>query len=207
MRSRILILMAMLTFSGCGLFRKSSKTVEKVSFDVSQKKDSISSERIKSDSIGKSLSIDKGNVVTETERTITTEKKGGTIKGSITLDRIPRGLEILLKDSAGTKISLMLDTMSNQLNVRVDHPGEKTTVTERIRQTENKNRTDQQESSTGSDLNNQVAVSSQERKRGSVSAVEKISKPDPIGGVIMWIGIAIAIVLVVWGVKKFILNK
>ncbi|MGJ1360627.1 hypothetical protein ACR79B_04925 [Sphingobacterium spiritivorum] len=206
MKSKILILLAMLTFSGCGLFRKSSKTVEKVSFDVSQKKDSISSERIKSDSIGKSLSIDKGSVVTETERTITTEKKGGTVKGSIRIDNIPRGVELLLKDSAGTKISLMLDTMSNQLNVRVDHPGEKTTVTERIRQIENKNKTDQQESSTGSELNKEATVNSIDRKKVSTSQVSKESEPDNWSFIFWWIGIGLGVVVVVWRLKMFIFN-
>ncbi|MGJ1420431.1 hypothetical protein ACR79T_12460 [Sphingobacterium spiritivorum] len=206
MSSKLLILLAMLTLSGCGLFRKSSKKSEKVSFEVSQKKDSISRESIKTDSIGKSVSIDKGTIIIQTERTTITEKKGGTIKGSIPLERIPKGLEILLKDSAGTKISLMLDSISNQLNVRVDQPGEKTTVSEKIHQTENKDKTDQHESKTNNKINKDATVNIQDRKKVSVSQVRKESEPDNWSFIFWWVGIGLGVVVIVWGLKKFVLK-
>src|SRR5690606_22355825 len=112
-----LLLIAVL-LSSCGIFRNVKK--EKYKHEVSIKETSDSTEKIESTSLdqGKSIEIDKGTIITEKETTHTTKKEGAKVDVNADIVKLKSG-ETITKDSAGIRVSIMLDSLSNQLKVSV----------------------------------------------------------------------------------------
>jgi len=146
-----------ITFASCGLFRKSTKHVEKSSLEVVSKRDSSLSEKRQKDSLQRTVKVDRGIVITETETTTVTDKKGGKVSGSVPVDKVKSGAEILLKDSAGFKILVQLDTLKQTLTVRSESPGDKVTQHTKQTITEHKDATESREKQGSEKIEKQVA--------------------------------------------------
>lgn len=181
-------------FASCGLFRKSTKHVEKSSLEVVNKRDSSLSEKTQKDSLQRTVKIDKGTIVTETETTVTTEKKGGKVSGSVGLDKVKSGAEILLKDSAGFKILVQLDTLKKTLTVRSEAPAEKTTSHTKQTVTERKDSKESSEKQGSEKVEKQVVISQEHRQKES-SGVEDVTK-EPKGSMMIWLALGVLLLVV-----------
>jgi len=183
-----------ITFASCGLFRKSTKHVEKSSLEVVSKRDSSLSEKTQKDSLQRTVKVDKGVIITETETTTTTEKKGGKVSGSVPVDKALSGAEILLKDSAGFKILVQLDTLRQVFSVRAESPGEKITQYTKQTVTENKDYSEKSEKQGSEKIEKQVATSIEHRQKESAK-IEDVKK-EPKGSMMIWLGLG-ALVFVI----------
>lgn len=192
-----------ITFASCGLFRRSSKLVEKSSLEVVSKKDSSLSEKTQRDSLQRTVKVDRGVVVTEIENTTITEKKGGKIAGTVTVDKALSGAEILLKDSAGFKILVQLDTLKQTLTVLSESPGGIQTSHTKKTITEHKDQSESNEKKGSEKQEKQVATSQEYRQRESYSTEEV--KKEPKGSMLIWI--ALGGLLFVIGLILFLRRK
>jgi cobalamin biosynthesis Mg chelatase CobN len=190
------------TFASCGLFRKSTKHVEKSSLEVVSKRDSSLSEKTQKDSVQRTVTVDKGTVVTETETTVTTEKKGGKVSGSVPVDKALSGAEILLKDSAGFKILVQLDTLRNAFTVRSESPGEKITQHTKQTVTENKDYKEESENKGSEHIEKQVATSQEHRQKESTKIEDIQKEPKGTSFIYFWVAIALAACLIIWWVRR-----
>lgn len=189
MLSKLLALVVIvITFASCSIFKKSEKHNIKTTLEVVSRKDSTLIEQVKKDSLERTVKVDKGVIITETETTTTTEKKGGTVKGYVALDKLKTGLEILVKDSAGFKISVLLDTLSNQLTAKSESPRETTTTTTKSTTTERKDSKEESDKSGSTEENKQAATSQEHRQKESSIFEDK--KTEPKGSTFLWIVIA-----------------
>lgn len=192
----------MITFASCGLFRKSTKHVEKSSLEVVSKRDSSLSEKTQKDSLQRTVKVDKGVIITETETTTITEKKGGKVSGSVPIDKALSGAEILLKDSAGFKILVQLDTLKQTLTVRSESPGEMVTQHTKQTVTENKDYREENEKQGSEKAEKQVATSIEHRQKESVKIEDVKKEPKGTSFVWFWLGIGLAVCLVIWWIKR-----
>ncbi|MGJ1360387.1 hypothetical protein ACR79K_27145, partial [Sphingobacterium siyangense] len=144
----------------------------------------------------------KGVIITETETTVTTEKKGGKVNGSVPVDKAFSGAEILLKDSAGFKILVQLDTLRQVFSVRSESPGEKITQYTKQTVTEHKDYSQQSEKQGSEKIEKQVATSIEHRQKESAK-IEDVKK-EPKGSMMIWgaIGLLIVICGVIWWIKR-----
>ncbi|MCS4164475.1 hypothetical protein [Sphingobacterium sp. BIGb0116] len=190
--------------ASCGLFRKSTKHVEKHSLEVVNKRDSSLTEKTQIDSLQRTVKVDKGTVVTETETTVTTEKKGGKVSGSVGIDKVVSGANILLKDSAGFKILVQLDTLKQTLTVKSESPGDKITQHTKQTVTEHKDYKEESEKRGSEQVQKQVAVNHEQRQKESTKIEDIQKEPKGTSFIYFWVAIALAICLIFWWVKKVV---
>lgn len=189
-------------FASCGLFRKTSKHVEKSSLEVVEKRDSSLSEKTQKDSLQRTFKVDKGTIVTETETTITTEKKGGKVIGSVGVDKVKSGAEILLKDSAGFKILVQLDTLKQTLTVKSESPGDKVTQHTKKTITEQKDAKEESEKKGSEQVQKQVAVNHEQRQKESTK-IEDIQKEPKVSSFIyFFIGLSLLACVIIWCMRR-----
>lgn len=150
----------------------------------------------------RTVKIDKGIIVTEIETTNIREKKGGFIKGSVGMDKLKSGAEILITDSAGFKISVMLDTLTDKLTAKAESTGEKTTSTTKYTTTEYKDGREEKEKSGSSEEDKQVATSQEHRQKKNVQVEKKKLEPNDFSFMLWWIGIGLATCLIIWYIRK-----
>lgn len=193
-----------ITFASCGLFRKSTKHVQKHSLEVVNKRDSSLSEKTQKDSLQRMVKVDKGVIITETETTVTTEKKGGKVSGSVPVDKALSGAEILLKDSAGFKILVQLDTLRQVFSVRSESPGEKITQHTKQTITEQKDAKEESKKKGSEQVQKQVAVSHEQRQKESTKIEDIQKEPKGTSFIYFWVAISLAICLIFWWVKKVV---
>lgn len=191
-------------FASCGLFRKSTKHLEKHSLEVVSKRDSTLSEKTQKDSLQRTFKVDKGTIVTDTETTTTTEKKGGKVIGSVGVDKVRSGAEILLKDSAGFKILVQLDTLKQTLTVKSESPGDKITQHTKQTVTEHKDYKEESEKRGSEQVQKQVAVNHEQRQKESTKIEDIQKEPKGTSFIYFWVAIALAICLIFWWVKKVV---
>lgn len=196
------LVVIVITFASCSIFKKSEKHKVKTTLEVVSRKDSTLIEQVKTDSLERTVKVDKGVIITETETTTTIEKKGGVVKGSISLDKLKTGSEILIKDSAGFKISVLLDTLSNQLTAKSESPGETTTTKSKSTTTERKDTKEESEKSGSSEQNKQVAMSQEHRQKESSVVEDK--KTEPEGSSFIWFALAglVFVIGVIWYLRR-----
>lgn len=201
--SKVLASVVIVTaFASCGLFRKSTKHVEKSSLEVVSKRDSSLSEKTQKDSLQRTVKVDKGAIVTETETTTVTEKKGGKVSGSIQVDKVKSGAEILLKDSAGFKILVQLDTLKKTLTVRSESPGGKVTQHSKQTVTEHKDYKEESEKKGSEHVEKQVATSQEHRQKESTKIEDIQKEPKGTSFIYFWVAIALAASLIIWWVRR-----
>lgn len=191
-----------ITFASCGLFRTKTKRVEKHSLEVVSKRDSSLSEKTQKDSLQRTVKVDKGTIVTETETTVTTEKKGGKVSGSVPVDKALSGAEILLKDSAGFKILMQLDTLRQVFSVRSESPGDKVTQHTKQTITENKDYSEKSEKQGSEKAEKQVATSIEHRQKESAKIEDVKKEPKGTSFIWFWLGIGLAVCLVIWWIRR-----
>lgn len=189
-------------FASCGLFRKSTKHVEKHSLEVVSKRDSSLSEKTQKDSLSRTVKVDRGTIITETETTTVTEKKGGKVSGSVPVDKVLSGAEILLKDSAGFKILVQLDTLRNAFTVRSESPGEKITQHTKQTVTENKDYKEESENKGSEHVEKQVATSQEHRQKESTKIEDIQKEPKGTSFIYFWVAISLAACLIIWWVRR-----
>jgi 2,3-bisphosphoglycerate-independent phosphoglycerate mutase len=189
-------------FASCGLFRKSTKHVEKHSLEVVSKRDSTLSEKTQVDSLQRTVKVDKGAIVTETETTTVTEKKGSKVSGSIGVEKVKSGAEILLKDSAGFKILVQLDTLKQTLTVKSESPGDKITQHTKQTVTEHKDYKEENEKKGSEHVEKQVATSQEHRQKESTKIQDIQKEPKGTSFIYFWVAIALASCLIIWWVRR-----
>lgn len=196
------------TIVSCSVFKKSEKHTKKQSLEVYSKKDSLFVDKVKKDSVERTLKIDKGVISTEIETTTIIEKKGRSSKDILNLDKIKHGLAFLIKDSSGFKISLLLDTLKNELTIESESPTEKITTTTKSKIIEKKDSKEQKEKSSSSEQNKQVAVTQENRQRDTLSTSDKKSEPSNLNYLWIFFGIVIVILCFIFFKKiKGVLEK
>ncbi len=184
------------TFASCGLFRKSTKHVEKHSLEVLSKSDSSVSEKKQKDSIDTSLNIDNGLIVNEIQTNIITERKGGKVNGSVVWDRLRDGAQILLKDSAGFKISALLDTLNNRLSIIAESPSDKVFENRIERYTEHKRKIEIVENQSVESSEKTLSRNSSLEGRDSSSTEKVIIRPNNMS--IIWVFFIFIILIIIY---------
>lgn len=204
---RVIKLLAMVvvlaTLASCGIFKNTSKHKEKFKLEEIVKRDCVIMDKSTSKAEVKQQVVDHGIITTETETKIVTEKPAGKTKVVIKGGDLTHGNNYL-KDSAGTLVNAILDTLSKTLTLEVTTPPERTESTKIERKTERKNLTDTKESKEETTQDKQVANAAQTERRQSSSTSDSESKPSGKG--IIWgaIGLLLVVLVLLWyfGVKR-----
>lgn len=199
----LILITTIFCLSSCNLFKNTAKHKTKQSIEVSIKKDSVESKTETTKGTVESKEVDNGVIVTETEEVTVTKKEGVKTKVNLKKDELKVG-ENTLKDSLGREVIVFLDSLKNILSIEVNSPDEETTTTKKQKTVEHKNSSKDEKKESTHVLQKQVAVSNQEDKDINNIQTYSESKSDLVGTLMFWIGLAICIVLIVVGVKKFV---
>ena len=188
-----------LTLTGCGLFKNSSKSKsidELEEVIVVEKKDTSITEL-------KEREVDKDVNITITETTTKRTTKGTDTKVSVRKGDFDDSGKAELIDSLGRKIVLSLDTLTEVLNIIIEAPEvvEETTT----RKTEQTDRSNERETT---DRVEKVAIlNTREERETYKKQTEKESKVSPVGLLLLFAGIVIVVVGIVWGIKRFVFKR
>lgn len=196
------------SLNSCGLFKNSrkQKNIEKTESVVKVDSNETTSGEVKVSD--KTINKDVNVVINERETTTKKTTKGEDIKVTTDKSKInPNGETELIDSITGQKIILILDSLSNSLTIKLKSPEvvEETTIKERTTSSSDKSKESQKDSA--DTYSKQVAVTSNERSKSSSSQSSKESKSSLIAIIGLFLGIAIMIVTVAWGIKKFVLKK
>ena len=192
--SKVLALVVIVTaFASCGIFRK-TKHKERHTIEEVVKRDCVSMENATKKGEVKQREVDKGSVVTERTTTSVTEK-GGKSKVTIGKGDLKHG-ENYLRDSAGNEVKAVLDTLGKTLTLEITTKGERTETTVQERITEQKDATKEREEKQDETGSKQVAVAVDQRREETSSESSSESKPSFWGIFGNWIGISVAVVIV-----------
>ena len=185
-----------LTLTGCGLFKNSSKSKsidELEEVIVVEKKDTSITEL-------KEREVDKDVNITITETTTKRTTKGTDTKVSVRKGDFDGSGKAELTDSLGRKIVLSLDTLTEVLNIIIEAPEvvEETTT----RKTEQTDRSNERETT---DRVEKVAIlNTREERETYKKQTEKESKVSPVGLLLLFAGIVIVVVGIVLGIRRFL---
>ena len=188
-----------LTLTGCGLFKNSSKSKsidELEEVIVVEKKDTSITEL-------KEREVDKDVNITITETTTKKTTKGTDTKVSVRKGDFDDSGKAEITDSLGRKIVLSLDTLTEVLNIIIEAPEvvEETTT----RKTEQTDRSKERETT---DRVEKVAILNTREERDTYKKqTEKESKVSPVGLLILLAGIVIVVVGIVWGIRRFVFKR
>ena len=188
-----------LTLTGCGLFKNSSKSKsidELEEVIVVEKKDTSITEL-------KERNVDKDVNITITETTTKRTTKGTDTKVSVRKGDFDGSGKAEITDSLGRKIVLSLDTLTEVLNIIIEAPEvvEETTT----RKTEQTDRSKERETT---DRVEKVAIlNTREERETYKKQTEKESKVSPVGLLLLFAGIVIVVVGIVWGIKRFVFKR
>lgn len=208
MRDRIklivLTLIIGLSISSCGIFKntKKLKNIQKTEevVNISTKENSKSDVKVSQQDIQKDVNV----TITESETKET--RKSPDLKVSVPRKDIKVGKEITLLDSlTGRKIIVLLDSLSDSFNIKVEGDSS-------VKETKNKitNISDKSKESNKDSTDNslkQVAVTHREDKSSYTKNVDNESKVSVVGIIFMFVGLALGIFLLIWLVRKFILKR
>ena len=192
-------LILILSLTGCGLFKNSSKSksIDKLEeVIVVEKKDTDITEL-------KEREVDKDVNITITETTTKRTTKGTDTKISVRKGDFDDSGKAELTDSLGRKIVLSLDTLTEVLNIIIEAPEvvEETTT----RKTEQTDRSKERETT---DRVEKVAILNTREERDTYKKqTEKESKVSPVGLLILLAGIVIVVVGIVWGIRRFVFKR
>ena len=185
-----------LTLTGCGLFKNSSKSKsidELEEVIVVEKKDTSITEL-------KEREVDKDVNITITETTTKRTTKGTDTKVSVRKGDFDDSGKAEITDSLGRKIVLSLDTLTEVLNIIIEAPEvvEETTT----RKTEQTDRSKERETT---DRVEKVAIlNTREERETYKKQTEKESKVSPVGLLLLFAGIVIVVVGIVLGIRRFL---
>lgn len=208
MRDRIklivLTLIIGLSLNSCGVFKntKKLKNIQKTEevVNISTKENSKSDVKVSQQDIQKDVNV----TITESETKET--RKSPDLKVSVPRKDIKVGKEITLLDSlTGRKIIVLLDSLSDSFNIKVEGDSS-------VKETKNKitNISDKSKESNKDSTDNslkQVAVTHREDKSSYTKNVDNESKVSVVGIIFMFVGLALGIFLLIWLVRKFILKR
>ncbi|WP_333862435.1 hypothetical protein [Sphingobacterium sp.] len=147
-------------------------------------------------SIDTSLNIDNGLILNEIQTNIITERKGGKVNGSVVWDRLKNGAQILLKDSAGFKISALLDTLNNRLSISAESPSEKVFENRIERYTEHKRKIEIVENQSVESSEKTLSRNSSLEGRDSSSTEKVIIRPTNMS--IIWVFFIFIILIIIY---------
>lgn len=180
--NRVLLLAMALILSSCGLFEK---TVTKRQLDSSVSATVEVARKTSVASNVSSTSID--------ERAKVTAVPGRT--GTATAP-VRNGVGIIT-DSAGLLLVALIDSLSGNLTVAYSVPGGYSADYWR----------GVSGSSVSISVESEVDSSGTVQQQVSASAVDKERKPSSVGTSIMWIGVSLLAIAVIWAVAKFVLKR
>lgn len=186
MRNLILLLLV-LTFSSCSIFRKRESNKELTSYSKDEKS------KVKIDS---SKIVTDKTVTTETEKTETvTERPPIKItkeNENVSFDDLKNGLQTI--DSAGTKATVKYDSASKKLTTQIETLGEK------------KTEKSEKSKTTFSDKKEEAKASTTNQNKTAVRDEKeiKVVKDEPKGLAWFWLVIiGVVVVLVIGGIVYF----
>lgn len=203
--SRILLIFLVFgTLTSCSIFKnnKKSKNIEKV------EEVKVVEQRETSKADVKVNQTDKQNDIntTTTETTTKETTKGSDIKVSIPRKDVKIGKEITVLDSlTGRKIIVLLDSLSQTLNIKVDGDTIIKETTTKTTQTSDKSKQSSKDSTDNS--LKQVAINQRDEKDSYKKDVDNKSSVSILGIIGLFVGIVIAVVGIIVGLKKFVFKR
>ena len=206
-KTLFIFLFGVLLLSSCSIFKDTRKVVDKEEKIEEIKVDSVVREEVKDSIKEVEKETDTEEVIVETEETTKKTTKGGSTKVDIGKgDLNPHG-ETIITDSLGRKIIVLLDSLSDKITILVEAQEvvEETTKKE----TRIEKRDDSKEKSKEQETvqKKEAIVQREEKKVDKKKTTEKESQSKPLTVIAMFIGIALLIVGVGYGIKKFILKR
>lgn len=186
MKQLALSILCLLIVTGCGIFKKTSKTLDTGKAVVSVKRDSLRTTDIRIED------TDKGTIVTETE-TITERKREGGKR--VVSGKLEQGRTVLL-DSVLRELSVTFDSLTRAVSIEVVVPPVEERVVTKERKTEQKDKKH-------TEVKKEVAhVRDEELQKIEVKHEVKESKPD-----FSWIAWVMIIGVGLWLLLRFIKQR
>lgn len=190
--------------SSCSIFKnnKRSKNIEKV------EEVKVVEQRETSQADVKVNQTDKQNDIntTTTETTTKETTKGSDIKVSIPKKDVKIGKEITILDSlTGRKIIVLLDSLSQTLNIEVDGELVVKETTTKVTQTTDKSKQSSKDS-TDNTLK-QVAINQRDEKQSSKKDVDTESNVSIVGILGLAIGLLILLGGLIWFLVKIVFKR
>lgn len=182
----LIVVILSLSLAGCGIFKKSKKTLDTGSVVVSVKRDSLSTADIRSEN------IDKGTIVTETEIITERKREGGK---RIVSGKLEQGRNVLL-DSVLRELSVTFDSLTRMVNIEVVVPPVEERTVKKERKTEHKDEKH-------TEVKKEVAhVRDEELQKIEVKHEVKESKPE-----YSWIAWVMVVAVGLWLLLRFIKQR
>lgn len=199
-RIKLLALVVVLaTLASCGSLRNKSKQSASLEIVEGAKVQQTINEQSGSSIEVKEVEKDKGVVTTERETTTTTVKEGSKSKVVIKKDDLKPG-ENFLRDSAGSQVKAVLDTLNKTLTIEVTSKGETTTTNIKERITDQRDLSKQRNESKQDSTNKQVANAQEQTRRVSDESSSSSSKPNGWAILMNNIGWGVAFLIILLGV-------
>lgn len=198
MKKAFSFLLIALLFSSCSIFRNVKKEKFEYNLKTSEKVDNNVTIEQKTLDKGTVRTVDKGVTVTDRNTIKRREIPGANISISANLLQLKNG-EIITLDSAGTKVSIMLDSLGQNLKIGIQSPDQSTTEITNETITDNKNQERNEQKDLSTESNKQVAVSSENNRKESVEAgyVERKGK-NSLGFIFLGLGITVIVVYFIY---------
>lgn len=203
MKKTFSLLLIVVLFSSCGMFRNVKKDKFEYELKTSEKVDSNLTIEEKTLDKGSVRIIDKGVIITDRKTIKRTEIPGANISISADLLRLKNG-ETIRRDSAGTRVSIMLDSLGQSLKIDIQTPNQSITETSNETITENMNQESNEQKDLSKESNHQIAVSTKSIHNESLETgnVEKEGK-NSFWFAIIILGIVAIVGFVIYLIKKF----
>lgn len=194
----ILILVLISSISSCNILKKTSKTKYREQTDTILKVDSTS---LVTNTVTTKETVDSTDIETViTEETTKKTTKRGDLYLKTPLLKINRYGETVLLDSLGRRVILLLDSLN--LTLRFESPEVIEETTKKTTEIKDKTKKTTKDS-TNTELK-QVAIIKQEEYHKDTTESKKEAKMEPLVVISMFIGIALLVIIVIYGLKKFI---
>lgn len=202
-----LFIISTLLLSSCSIFKDTKKVVKKDEVVEEVKVDSTVREE-KKDSIKETeKETDIEEVIVETEETTKKITKGGTTKVVAKKGDLNPDGETILTDSLGRKIIVLLDSLSGQITLIVETPEVVEETTKKETRTEIKDKSKEKSKEQETVQKKEAIVQREEKRVDKKKTTEKESESKPLTVIAMFIGLALLIVGVGFGIKKLILKR
>lgn len=193
------LVVMMATLASCGSLRNKSKQSASLEVVEGAKVEQTINEQSGSTLNIKEVEQDKGLVTTERETTTTTVKEGSKSKVVIKKEDLKPG-ENFLRDSAGSQVKAVLDTLNKTLTIEVTSKGETTTTNIKERITDQRDLSKERNESKQDSTNKQVANAQEVNRRVSEENYSNESKPNVWAILLNNIGWGVAFLIILLGV-------
>ena len=200
----LITLVSSILLSSCSVFKnnKKSKDIEKVEEVKVVEQKEVSKTDVKVNQTDKQNDINTSTTETTTKETI----KSPDIKVSVPRADIILGKPITLLDaSTGKKIIVLLDSLANSLDIKVE--GDTIVRETKVKTTTTSDKSKESSKDVTDNSQKQVAINQRDEKDGYKKSVDAESDTSIVGIIGLFVGLVILIVGVIWGLKKFLFSN